>query len=85
MTIELKVLNDKIVEVSNNNTLLDMLMEFEKTLDEMNLVYEYSILKYDKDFVYYKITFNGTPNTFLNLMKNKDFDLNTQNKKWFLK
>jgi len=33
MTIELKVLNDKIVEVSNDNTLLDMLMEFEKTLD----------------------------------------------------
>ena len=37
MTIELKVLNDKIVEVSNDNTLLDMLMEFEKTLDELNL------------------------------------------------
>ena len=37
MNIELKVLNDKIVEVSNDNTLLDMLMEFEKTLDELNL------------------------------------------------
>tara|TARA_Y200000002_G_scaffold134025_1_gene110519 strand:+ start:71 stop:610 length:540 start_codon:yes stop_codon:yes gene_type:complete len=37
MTIELKVLNDKIVEVSNDNTLLDMLMEFEKTLDELNV------------------------------------------------
>ena len=37
MTIELKVLNDKIVEVSNDNTLLDMLMEFEKTLDELDM------------------------------------------------
>ena len=37
MTIELKVLNDKIVEVSNDKTLLNMLMEFEKTFDELNI------------------------------------------------
>ena len=34
MTISVKILNDKIEEVSKSNTLLDMLMEFEKTLDE---------------------------------------------------
>ena len=35
MTISVKILNDKITEVSKSNTLLDMLMEFEKTLDEL--------------------------------------------------
>ena len=75
LSIYIKMKSNDNLKVSN----------FEKTLDEINLVYEYSILKYDKDFVYYQITFNGTPNNFLNLMKNKDFDLNTQNKTWFLK
>ena len=37
MTISVKILNDKITEVSKSNTLLDMLMEFEKTLDELDL------------------------------------------------
>jgi len=37
MTISVKILNDKITEVSKSNTLLDMLMEFEKTLDELDM------------------------------------------------
>ncbi len=37
MTISVKILNDKIEEVSKSNTLLDMLMEFEKTLDELDM------------------------------------------------
>ena len=37
MTISLKVLNDQIKVVSETNTLLDMLLEFEKTLDSLNL------------------------------------------------
>ena len=45
MTISVKILNDKIVEVSKSNTLLDMLMEFEKTLDELDL---YAFKNWDK-------------------------------------
>jgi hypothetical protein len=37
MTIAVKILNDQIREISESNTLLDMLMEFEKTLDNLNL------------------------------------------------
>lgn len=37
MTISVKILNDKIEEVSKTNTLLDMLLEFEKTLDKIDL------------------------------------------------
>ena len=45
MTISVKILNDKITEVSKSNTLLDMLMEFEKTLDELDL---YAFKNWDK-------------------------------------
>ena len=37
MTIAVKMLNDQIKKVSETNTLLDMLLEFEKTLDGMDL------------------------------------------------
>ncbi|MDA8842097.1 hypothetical protein N9N08_00295 [bacterium] len=37
MTISANILNDNIKVVSENNTLLDMLLEFEKTLDSLDL------------------------------------------------
>ena len=37
MTISAKVLNDSIKEISDSNSLLDMLLEFEKTLDSLDL------------------------------------------------
>ena len=37
MTISAKVLNDSIKELSDSNSLLDMLLEFEKTLDSIDL------------------------------------------------
>ena len=37
MTISVKLLNDQIKKISETNTLLDMLLEFEKTLDNINL------------------------------------------------
>ena len=41
MTIAVKLLNDQIKKISETNTLLDMLLEFEKTLDGMD-IYAYS-------------------------------------------
>lgn len=37
MTISTKILNDKIIEISETNTLLDMLLEFEGVLDDLDL------------------------------------------------
>jgi hypothetical protein len=37
MTIAVKILNDQIKKISETNTLLDMLLEFEKTLDSIDL------------------------------------------------
>lgn len=41
MTIAVKLLNDQIKKISETNTLLDMLLEFEKTLDNLDL-YSYT-------------------------------------------
>ena len=71
------------IKIKGNNNL--KVSNFENTLNEIDLIYDYYILKFDKDFIYYHIIFNGTPDNFLKFMKKKSFDLNTQNKTWVLK
>ena len=71
--------------IKANSKDISMSSRFEQTLNETSLVYNHFILKFDKDFVYYQVTFNGTPNNFLKSMKNKNFTFDTQNKTWILK
>ncbi len=58
---------------------------FEDVLDDMDLIYNYFISKFDKDFIYYEIVFNGTPSIFLKSMREKRYEFNTENKIWILK
>jgi len=41
--------------------------------------------KIDKNFVYYKLTFNGTATVFLKVMSSYNYNFDTQNKLWILK
>jgi hypothetical protein len=75
LPIYIKVKGDNNLKISN----------FEETLNTINLIYDYNILKFDKDFIYFQIIFNGTPNNFLKFMKDKNLNFNTQNKTWVLK
>ncbi len=57
----------------------------ENTLDELNFIYDYFISKFDRDFIYYQIIYNGTPDIFLKSMEKQNFNFNTQNKTWVLR
>ncbi len=57
---------------------------FENVLEEQDLVYDFFISKYDKDYIVYNIIFNGTPVIFLKYMQEKNFSFDTQNKVWIL-
>ncbi len=59
--------------------------KFEKILNETDLIYEFFISKYDNNYIYYQVIFNGTPSIFLKGMSDKGFDFNTENKTWILK
>ena len=71
------------VRVNNNDNF--KLSNFEKILNETDLIYDFFVSKFNKNFTYYQITFNGTPNIFLKKMSDKDFSFDTQNKIWTLK
>jgi len=68
-----------------NNTDLNLSSKFEKTLDKIDLVNNYSISKFNKDFIFYEVIFNGTPSNFINIMSDKNYNFDTQKKTWILK
>ena len=71
------------IKISNKNN--EILFDFEKNLNNLDLINHFFITKIDKDYTYYRVIFNGTPNTFLKKMEEKDFNFNTQNKIWSIK
>ena len=72
--ITIKVKNDDLIE-SNN---------FELFLNEIDLVSDYSIQKFNREFIFYEVLFNGTVQNFINIMKNNKYSLNTQKKVWII-
>ena len=72
--ITIKIKNDDLKK-SNN---------FELFLDEIDLVSDYSIQKFNKEFVFYEVLFNGTVQNFIKIMENKKYNLNTQKKIWMI-
>ena len=72
--ISIKIKNDDLKK-SNN---------FELFLNEIDMVSDYSIEKFDKEFIFYEVLFNGTVQNFINIMKNEKYNLNTQKKVWMI-
>ena len=72
-----------LIRVNNNE--LDLSVQFEKDIENIDLIGNYSINKFDKDFIYYEIIFNGTPKKFINIMNSLNYNFDTQKKIWILK
>ena len=70
------------IKIDSKNNL--KISSFEKTLEENDLVYDYFVSKFDKDFTFYQIIFNSSPNIFLKNMEERGYKFNTQNRIWML-
>ena len=71
------------IKISNKSS--EILSDFEKNLNNLDLINYFFITKFDKDYTYYQVIFNGTPSTFLKMMEEKDYNFNTQNKIWSIR
>ena len=71
-----------MIKVDNEN--FDLSSKFERTLAKIDLINNYSIISFNKDFIVYEVIFNGGPQNFLNIMREKNFTLNTEKKIWIL-
>ena len=71
------------IKIKNNDNL--KIINFEKKMMETDLIYDFFIKKFDKNFTYYQIIFNGTPSIFLKTMSENNYEFATQENIWQLK
>ena len=71
------------ISIDNNNNL--KVSKLESVLTNMDLIYDFNIYKFNNKKNIYKIIFNGSPDNFLKIMKDKEYEFNTQNQIWSLK
>ena len=70
------------ISIDNSNNI--KINEFETILSNMDLIYNFSIYKFDNQNNFYKIIFNGTPDKFLEVMSYQNYDFEIKNKIWVL-
>ena len=63
------------ITISINSKKTKKIIELEQVLDSMDLISEFNILNFNSESIQYKITYNGTPNIFLNDMRKKILNL----------
>ena len=71
--------------ISINSKDYKKLIEFEETLDTIDLISNFYILKFNNQHTQYKIIYNGSPKTFLNDMLKRNFDFIMENNVWRVK
>tara|TARA_B100001093_G_C26781027_1_gene994625 strand:- start:584 stop:1567 length:984 start_codon:yes stop_codon:yes gene_type:complete len=74
-----------ILTLSINNDDNSQISKFEETLSNIDLIYDFFIFKFNNKNNIYKIIFNGLPDNFLNIMKDNNYNFDTQNQIWILK
>ena len=58
--------------------------KFETTLNKLDLVSDFYILRFNNKNVFYRIVYNGSPLKFIDDMKKADFNVATENKIWLI-
>ncbi len=70
------------ISINNSNNI--KLNKFEKILSDMDLIYNFYIYKFDNKNNFYKVIFNGTPDKFLKVMRDQNYNFEIKNKIWIL-
>ena len=71
------------ISVENSNNI--KINQLEEKLSNIDLIYNFHIFKFDNKNNIYKIIFNGTPDKFIEVMKNNNYEFETVNKIWLMK
>ncbi len=71
------------ISVENSNNI--KIYQLEKKLSEIDLIYNFNIYKFDNKNNIYKIIFNGTPDKFIEVMRNNNYEFEIANRIWVMK
>ena len=61
------------------------ILQLEETLNTIDLISDFYILKFDNNTTQYRIIYNGSPQTFLNNIRKNNFDLIIENNIWTIR
>ena len=71
------------ISIENNESL--KISKFEKTLTEIDLIYDFNINKFDHKKIIYKVIFNGSPDNFFTTMANFGYQFVFKDQVWVLR
>ena len=71
------------ISVDNYNNI--KINKLEEKLSSIDLIYNFYIYRFDNKNNIYKIIFNGTPDQFIEVMKNNNYEFEIKNKIWVMK
>ena len=60
-------------------------ISLEKEMDKIDLIYDYYVTSISNKKMNYKIIFNGSPDMFLKIMREKDISIDIENEIWKIK
>jgi hypothetical protein len=71
--------------ISINSKNYKRITKFEETLNNIDLISDFYILKFNNQATQYRIIYNGSPKNFLNDMLNRNFNFIMENNVWTVK
>ena len=72
-----------LISIDNKDN--SKISSFEETIRSLDFLHEFQIFKFNNKKNIYRIIFNGSPDNFLEVMKKKKYEFDTQNKIWNVK
>ena len=73
------------IRLSTNSVNFKLTNRLEDNLSDVDLISNYEIERLSSTEIVYKIIFNSTPDKFLKIMKNKNFNIDTSGEIWKVK
>ena len=71
------------LQLNSKDTL--KIVNLEEEMNSIDLVYEYYVTNISSNNINYKIIFNGSPNQFLKIMRDKNIKIDIENEIWKIK
>tara|TARA_B110000438_G_scaffold41633_1_gene41439 strand:+ start:174 stop:1040 length:867 start_codon:yes stop_codon:yes gene_type:complete len=73
------------ITLSINSKEYDKIQKLEKTFNNLDLISDFYILRFNNKNIFFRVIYNGSPKNFFNDMKKRNFDINMESNIWNIK